>query len=119
AKRYPRQARRGRNGPVTATIRLYFREPTIDTNRPIAECRIPIEGFALQLVAREQDADAWDCGFAARMLNFGGEPACISIPAFPNRKFRHSYIFVNARAGIEAPRDLAGKRVGIINWANT
>jgi 4,5-dihydroxyphthalate decarboxylase len=105
--------------PVTATIRLYFREPTIDTNRPIALGTVPIEGFALQLVGSEAEADAWDCGFAARMLNFGSEPGCLSIPAFPNRKFRHSYIFVNARAGIETPRDLVGKRVGIINWANT
>lgn len=104
---------------MTVPIRLYFREPTIDTNRPIADGSVPIEGFDLQLVAREEDADAWDCGFAARMLNVGGEPQCISIPAFPNRKFRHSYIFVNARAGIETPRDLAGKRVGIVNWANT
>jgi 4,5-dihydroxyphthalate decarboxylase len=104
---------------VTATIRLYFREPTIDTNRPITDGSVPIEGFTVQLVAREQDSDAWDCGFAARMLNFHSEPGCVSIPAFPNRKFRHSYIFVNARAGIETPRDLAGKRVGILNWSNT
>jgi 4,5-dihydroxyphthalate decarboxylase len=104
---------------MTPTIRLHFREPTIDTNRPIADGIVPIEGFTVQLVEREADADAWDCGFAARMLNFGGAPACISIPAFPNRKFRHAYIFVNAKAGIETPRDLAGKRVGIINWANT
>jgi 4,5-dihydroxyphthalate decarboxylase len=104
---------------MTPTLRLHFREPTIDTNRPIADGVVPIEGFALQLVAREADADAWDCGFAARMLDFGSEPAAISIPAFPNRKFRHAYIFVNAKAGIETPRDLIGKRVGILNWANT
>lgn len=104
---------------MSATVRLYFREPTIDTNRPIADGTVAIDGFKTQLVAREAEADAWDCGFAARMLAFGGEPACVSIPAFPNRKFRHAYISVNARAGIETPRDLVGKRVGIINWANT
>jgi 4,5-dihydroxyphthalate decarboxylase len=104
---------------MTPTLRLHFREPTIDTNRPIADGFVPIEGFAMQLVEREADADAWDCGFAARMLNFGRAPASISIPAFPNRKFRHAYIFVNANAGIETPRDLVGKRVGILNWANT
>ena len=104
---------------MTPTLRLHFREPTIDTNRPIADGSVPIEGFAVQLVEHEPEADAWDCGFAARMLNFGGAPACISIPAFPNRKFRHAYIFVNANSGIATPRDLVGKRVGIINWANT
>jgi len=104
---------------MTPTLRLHFREPTIDTNRPIADGTVPVEGFTVQLVAREADADAWDCGFAARMLAFDSGPDCLSIPAFPNRKFRHAYIFVNAQAGIETPRDLAGKRVGIINWANT
>jgi 4,5-dihydroxyphthalate decarboxylase len=104
---------------MSPTLRLHFREPTIDTNRPIADGVVPIEGFAMQRVAREADADAWDCGFAARMLEFGDAPASISIPAFPNRKFRQAYIFVNAKAGIETPRDLVGKRVGILNWANT
>jgi hypothetical protein len=55
---------------MTATLRLHFREPTIDTNRPIADGSVPVEGFALQLAEREADADAWDCGFAARMLSF-------------------------------------------------
>ena len=104
---------------MTPTLRLHFREPSIDTNRPITDGMVPIEGFATQLVEREVEADAWDCGFAARMLNFANAPACISIPAFPNRKFRQAYIFVNATAGIETPRDLIGKRVGILNWANT
>ena len=32
----------------------------------------------------------------------------VSIPAYPNRKFRLQYIFVNNKAGIESPRDLEG-----------
>jgi 4,5-dihydroxyphthalate decarboxylase len=43
----------------------------------------------------------------------------ISIPAFPNRKFRLAYIFVNSKAGIETAKDLQGRRVGIIQWDNT
>ena len=43
----------------------------------------------------------------------------LSIPAFPNRKFRLSYIFVNGSSGIEKPKDLEGKRVGIMQWDNT
>src|ERR1700722_14741859 len=35
-----------------------------------------------------------------------------ALPGFPSRVFRHSYIYVNRRAGIKAPKDLAGKRVG-------
>ena len=47
------------------------------------------------------------------------QPDCISVPVFPNRKFRLSYIYVRSAAGIELPRDLHGKRVGIRVWANT
>src|SRR5207247_11161884 len=43
----------------------------------------------------------------------------ISIPAFPNRKFRLAYIFVNSQAGIETAKDLEGRRVGIMQWDNT
>jgi 4,5-dihydroxyphthalate decarboxylase len=43
----------------------------------------------------------------------------IAIPAFPHRRFRHSYIFVNSGAGIDAPRDLEGRKVGIRTWQNT
>ncbi len=43
----------------------------------------------------------------------------IAIPVFPHRRFRHSYIFVNAKAGIETPKHLEGRRVGIRTWQNT
>lgn len=36
----------------------------------------------------------------------------VAIPVFPSRFFRHSCIYVNAKAGIESPRDLIGRRVG-------
>jgi 4,5-dihydroxyphthalate decarboxylase len=43
----------------------------------------------------------------------------IAIPVFPHRRFRHSYIFVNADTGIATPKDLEGRRVGIRTWQNT
>ena len=43
----------------------------------------------------------------------------IAIPAFPHRRFRHSYIFVRSAAGIEKPKDLESRRVGIRTWQNT
>jgi 4,5-dihydroxyphthalate decarboxylase len=43
----------------------------------------------------------------------------IAIPAFPHRRFRHSYIFVNSRAGITRPKDLEGRKVGIRTWQTT
>ena len=100
-------------------LRFYFREPTIDTNIPITDGTVKIEGFDWEFVADENVADAWDCGFAARLrAHAKGEPH-ISIPAFPNRKFRLAYIFVNSKSSVETAKDLEGKRVGIMQWDNT
>jgi 4,5-dihydroxyphthalate decarboxylase len=100
-------------------LRFYFREPTIDTNIPITDGTVKIEGFDWQFVDNEDDANAWDCGFAARVRAYAQGLPHISIPAFPNRKFRLAYIFVNSKAGIETPKDLQGRRVGIMQWDNT
>lgn len=100
-------------------LRFYFREPTVDTNMPITDGTVKVEGFDFETVKREDDADGWDCGFAARVRAHVKGARHLSIPAFPNRKFRLSYIYVNSAAGIESPRDLEGKRVGIFAWENT
>jgi 4,5-dihydroxyphthalate decarboxylase len=100
-------------------LRFYFREPTIDTNIPITDGTVKIDGFDFEFVDSEDRADAWDCGFAARVRAYARGLPHISVPAFPNRKFRLSYIFVNSQAGIESPKDLEGKRVGIMQWDNT
>ena len=102
-----------------AKLRFYFREPTIDTNIPITDGTVKMEGFDWEFVDNEDDADAWDCGFAARVRAYAKGLPHISIPAFPNRKFRLAYIFVNSQAGIETAKDLEGRRVGIMQWDNT
>jgi len=100
-------------------LRFYFREPTIDTNKSITDRNVKVDGFELEFVDGENDADAWDCGFADRVTAYAAGLPHISIPAFPNRKFRLAYIFVNSKAGIESPKDLEGRRVGIMRWNNT
>jgi 4,5-dihydroxyphthalate decarboxylase len=100
-------------------LRFYFREPTVDTNMPITDGTVKVDGFEFEIVEREDDADAWDCGFAARVRAHAQGLPHVSIPAFPNRKFRLSYIYVNQKAGIESASDLEGKRVGIPQWDNT
>jgi 4,5-dihydroxyphthalate decarboxylase len=42
-----------------------------------------------------------------------------AIPVFPSRVFRHSAIYVRANGPVRHPRDLAGRRVGIPEWAQT
>jgi len=38
---------------------------------------------------------------------------------FPSRVFRHGYMFVNTRSGIRAPKDLAGRRIGVLLYTQT
>ena len=104
---------------ANSKLRFYFREPTIDTNIPITDGTVKIDGFDWEFVPKEEEADAWDCGFAARVRAYAQGLPHISIPAFPNRKFRLAYIFVNSKAGINSAKDLEGKRVGIMQWDNT
>jgi 4,5-dihydroxyphthalate decarboxylase len=42
-----------------------------------------------------------------------------ALPVFPLRQFRHRDIWIWQGAGIQAPADLNGKRIGIGNWANS
>lgn len=43
----------------------------------------------------------------------------IAIPVFPSKIFRHSFIFFNSNSNIKRPEDLAGKKIGFIEWVQT
>lgn len=43
----------------------------------------------------------------------------VGIPVFPFRMFRHGFVICNNAAGIRAPEELDGKRVGFIRWVQT
>jgi len=101
-------------------LRLGFREPEVDTNRPLADGTVRVEGFDVEVsdFRGPETIDAWDASFGGLMRTKGkDEHPYVSIPAYPNRKFRLAYIFVNNAAGIETPRDLEGKRVFVSSTA--
>jgi 4,5-dihydroxyphthalate decarboxylase len=101
-----------------------------DLNRALIDGRVRPEGIelditsgtddgALHALLREGAVDACEYSMAGYLVAKGqGRPFC-AIPAFPNRKFRLSYIFCNTSAGIREPRDLEGKRVAVPSWAMT
>ncbi|HEY7231884.1 MAG TPA: ABC transporter substrate-binding protein [Pseudolabrys sp.] len=43
----------------------------------------------------------------------------IGLPVYASRLFRFASFYVNRKAGIKAPGDLRGKRVGLPEWAHT
>jgi len=101
-------------------LRLGFREPEVDTNRPFVDGTVKVEGFDLEIsdFRGPEHIDAWDASFGGLMQTKGkGKHPYTSIPAYPNRKFRLAYIFVNNASGIESPKDLEGKRVFVSSTA--
>jgi 4,5-dihydroxyphthalate decarboxylase len=69
---------------------------------------------------RHGEFDACELSLANYLIRKAhGDTSLTAIPVFPNRKFRHSYVFCNTRAGIGRPTDLHGKRVGLRGYAAT
>jgi 4,5-dihydroxyphthalate decarboxylase len=48
-----------------------------------------------------------------------GDRRFVALPVFPSRVFRHGYIFINTRAGVRAPKDLEGRRIGLPLYTQT
>ena len=112
------------------TITLACRD--YDHTRALLEGAVPVEGFNLKVISvsppsqiflrmlNSEEFDASEMSLSNYMIALGREDRrFVAIPVFPSRAFRHSYIWVNANAGIAAPRDLIGKRVGIADYSMT
>lgn len=71
-------------------------------------------------MSRHLEFDACEFSLATYLpLRDQGALAVSAIPAFPHRRFRHGYVFVNTTKGIARPSDLNGRRIGIRNWETT
>jgi 4,5-dihydroxyphthalate decarboxylase len=76
------------------------------------------ESFFRMLRHGEFDISEMSLSWYTRTLFHEPRPF-IAIPVFPSRMFRHSSIYVNARSGINEPRDLIGKRIGCPEYQMT
>lgn len=47
------------------------------------------------------------------------DPDIIGLPVYTSRMFRFSSFYVNPKSGIKRAQDMAGKRVGVPEWAQT
>jgi 4,5-dihydroxyphthalate decarboxylase len=112
------------------TITIAFQD--YDHTRALVDGKVSVERFALKVVTlsppsqiflrmlNQEEFDASEMSLSNYMIALGhGDMRFVAIPVFPSRVFRHSYIWVNTKAGIREPRDLIGKRVGIADYSMT
>ena len=80
----------------------------------------PREIFNRMLAGQEYDASEMSASdYIARVAVEGDRCPLVALPVFPSRVFRHSFIWVNRRSGIRAPKDLRGRRIGVPRYSMT
>jgi len=102
-----------------------------DHTRDLVEGRVPTPGIRLRPIPltppeinarftpyREWQVSEFGLGKYVA-LRAAGDDSITAIPVFPARAFRQSAIYVAADAELHAPEQLAGRRVGIPEWAQT
>jgi len=67
-------------------------------------------------MARKAEFDVCEANVGAYFMERDHSAELAAIPVFLHRRFRHGFLFVNADAGIRAPKDLTGRKVGGTNF---
>src|SRR5215470_3797533 len=93
---------------------------------------VSVEGVDLNYVAIEHPREIFDrmgggkefdaAEFSSSefiSLMARGDRSFVALPVFPSRVFRHSFIYINRKSGIRAPKDIEGKRVGVALYTQT
>jgi 4,5-dihydroxyphthalate decarboxylase len=71
-------------------------------------------------MTRHAEFDAAEMSLSSYLLRRSrGDDAVLAIPVFTSREFRQSCVWVRADAGIEAPADLKGMRMGVPEYQMT
>jgi 4,5-dihydroxyphthalate decarboxylase len=71
-------------------------------------------------MTRHAEFDAAEMSLSSYILRRSrGDDSVVAIPVFTSREFRHSCVWVRSDAGISAPADLRGKRIGAAEWQLT
>jgi 4,5-dihydroxyphthalate decarboxylase len=111
--------------PITLAISHY------DHVTELVSGRVPVEGVELtalnlqieeiffrQFNYRDFDVSEVSMGKYCSLVSQGNAPL-VAIPVFPSRVPRHSSIYIRRDGPVKTPQDLAGKRIGIPEWAQT
>lgn len=80
---------------------------------------LPVEETFFRML-RHREFDAAEMSLSSYAVSlFRDDRPFVAIPVFPSRFFRHSSIYVSAKSGIRAPKDLIGKRIGTPEYQMT
>lgn len=101
-----------------------------DLTRPLLDGTVGAQGIDLTVLTmpsperhwrfiRHGEFDICELSMSSYLMARAAGRPFNAIPVFPHRRFRHSYIFVNADAGVREPRDLMGKAVGLRTFQTT
>ena len=96
-----------------------------DRVRPLVDGRVRVEGCEVNYLTMPVEEcferaffhgefEVAEIGFSPYLIALSrGTPPYVAVPAFLSRMFRHSAVYIRNDRGIEGPRDLKGKRVGV------
>src|SRR5262245_31585663 len=111
--------------PITFACGLYDRMVPLYTGEAKAE------GIDLNFLAIDDPRQIFDrmgknlefdaCEMSSSELisrHAAGRTEMVALPVFPSRVFRHGFIAVNRKA-VKTPKDLEGKRIGVLLYTQT
>jgi 4,5-dihydroxyphthalate decarboxylase len=74
--------------------------------------RLPVEETFFRMI-RHREFEVAEMSLSSYVVSLREDPSpFVALPVYTSRMFRHSSLYVNAGAGIDAPEDLRGKVVG-------
>lgn len=102
-----------------------------DRTRALLEGRVGVAGWRIDAKAQPPEEtfpravadapfDVSELSLSSYLMQVSrGEGAYIAIPAFVSRAFHHGAIYVRTKRGIETPKDLEGRLVGVPEYQMT
>jgi 4,5-dihydroxyphthalate decarboxylase len=103
----------------------------LDRSQPLVAGSVQVDGLdyaftilsAVELGRRVYQGKEFDAGelwAASYICDVARQRSeYVGLPVFPSRVFRHGFIYVREDSGIQVPADLAGKRVGVVEYVQT